>query len=120
MSKKLSPKELEDYEQRLRGLLAVVSGDIDKLEEEALGENALPTEASPDGGSDYFQEFSLQLLERDETTVREILSALDRIKSGSYGTCEACGDPILKERLKLMPHARNCIGCQRKEEEGLL
>ena len=42
------------------------------------------------------------------------------IKAGSYGSCEACGDPILKERLKLMPHARNCIECQRKEEEGLL
>ncbi|MEY2785840.1 MAG: Prokaryotic dksA/traR C4-type zinc finger, partial [Planctomycetota bacterium] len=26
--------------------------------------------------------------------------------------------PILKERLKMMPHARNCIACQRKEEEG--
>lgn len=119
MTKKLTAKELEDYEQRLRGLLAVVTGDIDKLEQEALGENALPTEASPDGGSDYFQEFSLQLLERDESTVREIMSALDRIKTGSYGTCEGCGEAILKERLKLMPHARNCIECQRREEEGL-
>ena len=34
MSKKLSAKELEDYEQRLRGLLAVVTGDIDKLEQD--------------------------------------------------------------------------------------
>lgn len=120
MSKKLSTKELEDYNERLRALLAVVTGDIDKLEQEALGENALPTEASPDGGSDYSQEFSLQLLERDETTVREIMAALDRIKTGTYGACEGCNEPILKERLKLMPHARNCIACQRKEEEGLL
>lgn len=120
MSKKLTTKELEDYDQRLRALLAVVTGDIDKLEQEALGENALPTEASPDGGSDYSQEFSLQLLERDETTVREIMAALDRIKTGVYGSCEGCDEPILKERLKLMPHARNCIACQRKEEEGLL
>jgi DnaK suppressor protein len=52
--------------------------------------------------------------------VREVLSALDRIKSGSFGACEGCGNMILKERLKLVPHARNCIECQRKEEQGLV
>lgn len=120
MTKKLTPKELEDYEARLRSLLAILTGDIDKLEQEALGEHAQPQDASSEGGADsYFQEFSLQLLERDENTVREVLSALDRIKTGSYGNCEACTLPIFKERLKMMPHARNCIECQRKEEEGL-
>ena len=121
MMKKPTPKELEDYELRLRGLLAVLTGDIDKLEQEALGENAQPQDSSTEGGADsYFQEFSLQLLERDESTVREVLLALDRIKSGNFGLCETCGSPILKERLKLVPHARNCIECQRKEEEGNL
>jgi RNA polymerase-binding transcription factor DksA len=117
--KKLSAKDLEDYKARLGALLAMLSGDIDKLEEEALGEHSQPHESSTEGGADsYFQEFSLQLLERDENTVREVLSALERIKNGSYGMCEACEQPILKERLKMMPHARNCIACQRKEEEG--
>ena len=121
MTKKPTQKELEDYEARLRGFLAVLTGDIDKLEQEALGETAVPQDASTDGGTDsYFQEFSLQLLERDESTVREVLLALERIKSGSFGMCESCSSPILKERLKLVPHARNCIECQRKEEEGLL
>jgi DnaK suppressor protein len=121
MTKKPTQKELEDYEARLRGLLAVLTGDIDKLEQEALGETAVPQDASTEGGTDsYFQEFSLQLLERDESTVREVLLALERIKSGTFGMCEACSSPILKERLKLVPHARNCIECQRKEEEGLV
>ncbi len=119
--KKPTPKELEDYEARLRGLLAVLTGDIDKLEQEALGDHAQAQNSSAEGGADsYFQEFSLELLERDESTVREVLSALDRIRSGAFGQCEACGTAILKERLKLVPHARNCIDCQRKEEEGLL
>lgn len=120
MTKKLTPKEFEDYEARLKSLLAVLTGDIDKLEEEALGEQSLPQDASSEGGADsYFQEFSLQLLERDESTVREVLAALDRLRAGNYGTCETCTQAIVKERLRLMPHARNCIECQRKEEEGL-
>ena len=121
MAKKLNPKELEDYEARLRALLAMLTGDIDKLEQEALGERAAPQESSAEGGADsYYQEFSLELLERDESTVREVLLALDRIKSGTFGLCETCNNAILKERLKLVPHARNCIECQRKEEEASL
>lgn len=121
MTKKLTTKELEDYAARLKALLGVLTGDIDKLEEEALGEKAQPQDSAAEGGADsYFQEFSLQLLERDESTVREVLSALERIKSGSYGNCELCQVLIHKERLKLVPHARHCIECQRKEEEGVL
>lgn len=119
--KRLTPKELEDYELRLRTMLSVLTGDIDRLEQEALGERGVPQEVSAEGGTDsYSQEFSLELLERDESTVREVLQALDRIKGGSFGACEGCGSMILKERLKLVPHARNCIECQRKEEQGVL
>jgi RNA polymerase-binding transcription factor DksA len=121
MTKKPTPKELADYEARLRSLLAVLTGDIDKLEQEALGERAVPQESSAEGGADsYSQEFSLELMERDESTVREVLLALERIKAGSYGLCETCGNAILKERLRLVPHARNCIECQRQEEEASL
>ena len=121
MTKKLTRKEVEDYEKRLKLLLGLLTGDMDKLEQEALGDRAASQEASTDGGTDsYFQEFSLELLERDESTVREVLLALERIKGGSYGLCETCASPIVKERLKLVPHARNCIECQRKEEEASL
>lgn len=119
--KQLNPKDLEEYGQRLKGLLAALTGDIDKLEQEALGDRTSSLEPNSEGGTDsYFQEFSLELLERDESTVREVISALERIQLGTYGICEGCGNSILKERLKLVPHARNCIECQRKEEEAAL
>jgi DnaK suppressor protein len=47
---------------------------------------------------------------------REKLNAIDeallRIADGTYGTCEECGKKIHKERLKIMPFARNCVACQ--------
>jgi len=117
--KRLTQKELEDYEARLRAMLALLTGDIDRLEQEALGERGVAQEVSADGGTDsYAQEFSLELMERDESTVREVLLALERVKTGTFGACEGCSSAILKERLKLVPHARNCIECQRKEEEA--
>lgn len=51
-------------------------------------------------------EFSL------ETRLRDINSALERIKKGKYGLCEKCGKPIPQTRLKVVPEARTCKKCK--------
>src|SRR5712671_6434038 len=35
-----------------------------------------------------------------------------------FGKCEQCGEDILFERLDALPHARLCIKCKAKEEDG--
>jgi RNA polymerase-binding protein DksA len=35
-----------------------------------------------------------------------------------YGKCENCGEEISYERLDALPHARLCINCKEKEENG--
>ncbi len=47
------------------------------------------------------------LLER----ISEIEQAIERRASGSYGTCEICGAPIDRERLRILPHTRRCVRC---------
>ena len=120
MTRKPTPKDLETFEHTLRLMLGALTGDIKNLENDALGNGKeLPKVSSEDGGADaYAQEFSLELLERDENTVVEVMEALDRIKEGSFGRCEACEKWIRKERLRAVPHARNCIDCQRKQEKA--
>lgn len=44
--------------------------------------------------------------------------ALRRIKDNEFGNCTACGEEIGHERLKAVPHARMCIQCKEKEEQG--
>lgn len=98
---------------------AALSGDLSQLEEEAFSQNGNvdASEARPGDSADgYYQEFNLQLLERDEETMAQVLDALDRIENGTYGQCEACEQMINKERLRAVPHARNCIECQRLAE----
>ncbi|MCE9594450.1 MAG: TraR/DksA family transcriptional regulator [Planctomycetes bacterium] len=121
MPKKLSPKDLEAFKSVLTRARAAITGDMSQLQEEALGNGHAPSgETNPGDTSDgYYQEFNLELLERDEHTLGEIIEALDRIDNGTFGNCENCQKPILKERLKAVPHARYCIDCQRKiEREG--
>ena len=46
--------------------------------------------------------------------------ALHRIAEGDFGSCLACEQDVQKKRLEAVPWARHCIGCQEKQEQGLL
>jgi len=48
-----------------------------------------------------------------------LADALDRLRSGEYGTCEACGNPIAGARLRAMPEVTTCVTCQEAEEMTL-
>ncbi len=42
----------------------------------------------------------------------EIDDALRKLERGNYGTCETCGQNIMKARLEALPYARQCIACK--------
>ncbi len=48
-----------------------------------------------------------------ELRLQSINSALEKIKKGAYGKCENCSKNIDKERLKVLPEARECGKCQK-------
>ena len=119
MSKKLNTRDLESYRALLVQLRREVSGDITDLEADAFSTDGdrLSVDNPADIGSESFaQEFSLELLQRDEATLVEIDEALARVDSGIFGLCEGCQEPIPKARLNAVPHARFCVECQRKNE----
>jgi len=57
------------------------------------------------------QEMLVRTLERERRTLREIESALQRIKKGEYGICASCDATISVARLDALPWARYCIHC---------
>jgi len=54
-----------------------------------------------------------------ENIIKEIDEALNRMKAGTYGTCESCGNEIESERLEIIPYARNCVKCERLREKEM-
>lgn len=48
---------------------------------------------------------------RAQEGLAEIDAALARIDAGTYGSCEACGLAIARERLEVIPQARLCVTC---------
>ncbi len=52
------------------------------------------------------------LIEQAEFRLKAIDRALSRLEQGRYGVCEDCGEEIPFERLRLVPFAVCCVGCQ--------
>ena len=52
---------------------------------------------------------ALALRRHLEGMLKEVQRAIVRAEKGKYGLCEACGNPIGEERLKVMPYATLCI-----------
>lgn len=45
------------------------------------------------------------------TEITQIKHALHQIDTGTYGTCERCGEQIPHERLETLPYATTCTQC---------
>jgi len=61
-------------------------------------------------------EISSQLAEVESRELANIERALVRIRAGTYGECEGCGNKIPLARLNALPYATSCIECQRAAE----
>ena len=46
-----------------------------------------------------------------ETTLERTERALAKLDAGTYGLCDACGQPIAPKRLQAMPDVVLCIEC---------
>ena len=62
----------------------------------------------------FLRERDLSVELSEEHLLGEIDEALARIRSGTYGTCSACGKEISRERLEALPWAVRCIEDQAK------
>lgn len=125
-SENMDDKRLNHYKHLLDQHKESHKEVIDDMEEPALGEyeNNFPTELSyydnhpADLGSELFEmEHQMGLLKQQVKEVEDIETAKEKIEEGNYGKCEFCGKDIDPRRLELLPQARLCIGCARKDEE---
>jgi RNA polymerase-binding transcription factor DksA len=108
-----TPAQLNSLRSRLQRLHEELLGDLEQLEQDVPGAPDQPAERQGDAGSsDWDRETDLDLLEADDTIVREVVDALARIEAGTYGRCEACARWIGIERLTVVPYARRCVRCE--------
>lgn len=64
------------------------------------------------------QEHQRLSLGRMADRARRLAAALERVRTGRYGTCRECGTDIAPARLKAIPDADLCVKCQERVEEA--
>jgi DnaK suppressor protein len=114
---KLTAKEIGDLKERLDAERDELSTQLTTIEEEAFaatqselsGDVGLDDESADAGTATFEREKDLSI----ENNVRDLLAKIDRalkrIDEGTYGTCERCGKPIEKARIKALPYVDLCI-----------
>lgn len=94
--------------------------DLSGLDEERRteGENASGIPMHPaDLGSDSVEYDVIRACAGTAASeLQEIDDALARIREGTFGLCEDCGEPVPAARLDAIPYARLCISCKSREE----
>jgi DnaK suppressor protein len=91
--------------------VAALSREFDGIVESSAGV-ATDDEHDPEGATIAFERAQLAaLIDQARGHLAELDGALDRLRQGSYGQCERCGQPIAAGRLAARPAARTCITC---------
>lgn len=96
----------------LRTRLAALLGRTERLETHFRGEDGRLEADAQDVVSFNANDEVLDGLEDAAIAeIQEIRAALERIRTGTYGVCEECGDDIAEGRMLALPHARLCVDC---------
>ncbi|MBI2610660.1 TraR/DksA C4-type zinc finger protein [Candidatus Kaiserbacteria bacterium] len=110
-------------EDQLSDLRATLEAERDSLDEELVGHgrkvrgdwegssSSEGEEADPNDAADNIETLAtnVPLVEELEKRRREIDKALEKMDSGSYGSCEVCKKAIPFDRLEANPAAATCV-----------
>ncbi len=111
---------LGDERARLEELRNRMENIGDESQEEDVSELSTVDQHPADVGSETFERTKeLSLQEDIQGQLDDVALALEKLDSGTYGTCETCGEPIPDERLEAVPAARYCVEHQAARERDV-
>jgi DnaK suppressor protein len=121
MKKKTRTKKRKvDLDKIQRQLTALERRLMDELHERlsnvqntSRGDPSELLDMVAEGEIDYMSAVSA---ESGSATIDEVHEALRKLRNGTYGVCESCGEAIKKRRLKARLFAVLCIGCKERKE----
>lgn len=63
------------------------------------------------------REVAIRNLDREASLLRSVQAALGRFDDELFGICLHCGEEIPEKRLKAVPWASHCVGCQERIDQ---
>jgi DnaK suppressor protein len=113
----MSPDELEYFRKLLTEQLEALSQDTSKTASHMTKREMSSGDISDQAAAESDTDFLLRIRDRELKLAGKIREALGRIDEGTYGICEACGQEISMQRLRVRPVTTLCIDCKTLQEE---
>jgi DnaK suppressor protein len=111
-------QELRDIlEQRREEIAGEVQSKIRSVRMEATqtGKSRI-ADVSESSEADIQDDIEFALIQMKTETLNKIGAALTRLDEGTYGYCYECGEEIAERRLRALPFAARCKGCEEAQE----
>jgi DnaK suppressor protein len=107
-----------ERERLLRAIVHVRAVDLDQAPDDHDRDDIVwqADDAANAASSTFARESGYGLIEDFDFLLHELDEADRRLRSGSYGICEHCGETISPDRLDAVPATRWCLTCAQGEE----
>lgn len=103
---------LERERQRLLDELAQMAPSVRPSDERREGSPFGKREEEATETQELEKRLAMERRTRD--LLAEVDHALEKLKKGTYGLCDICGQPIDPARLSALPQANLCMKCKEK------
>lgn len=110
-------KTIESIKRLLLRQQKEVEENLKEIEEDDPAKSPALAESSEPGTDSYIAEThtkTMVLGSQLKNASQNIKNALLKIRGGSFGKCEKCGQKIEPLRLLIMPTAKYCVSCSKK------
>lgn len=109
---------IEEMRQKLLDQRKALFRDVAQLEDELLWlETDVESESVERGQTETSIRILSRLDDRQKVELEEIHKALTKIATGTYGSCDVCGQAIPWSRLEALPAAVTCLTCAQAREQ---
>jgi DnaK suppressor protein len=114
----MDDSKLEKYKKNLLEIRLDLLAELQKVTNSEKNKDRNEAMDSVDlADASYSADYSLAWTEKINRRLREIDESLERIKEGTYGICQQCGDEIPEGRLEVSPKAKYCAQCKEDLEK---
>lgn len=116
----LTDKQIAEFKQRLLELRTQLTHKLEGEQEQVKkpDESKGYSQHQADEGTDDFDRtITIGLTAHDQTVLRQIDRALEKIQEGTYGICDVSQEPIPLKRLEAIPYAAMTVAAQQKLEQ---
>ncbi len=100
-------RKLEEERRSILEIYRKASDTLKRVEEERQE----PGDTEDMGQLEQTKETLSKITTEELRRLREIEKALEKIREGTYGICEMCGEEIPKGRLLVLPWTPYCVKC---------